>query len=159
MVRSQRPDLLHRIGLETATGGAQIHLDYVLMGLILIAPRLRARRSAAAAGRAAHLRDDREPAALLPGAFNPANEKKVLFRLIATSSFIAVSVGLRLVRDPRSGLGAFDPRLGRELFEVLSGPRPALLLVVEPLEHFDRQGRVVERLSLCGNRRSVGCPG
>jgi hydroxylaminobenzene mutase len=34
------------------------------------------------------------PLLFLPGAFNPANEKKVLFRLIATSSFIAVSVGL-----------------------------------------------------------------
>jgi hydroxylaminobenzene mutase len=94
VVRSQRPDLLHRIGLKQPRAVLQIHLDYVLMGLILIA--------------LGSVLDDPPPLLVglliygtivnpllfLPGAFNPANEKKVLFRLIATSSFIAVSVGL-----------------------------------------------------------------
>jgi len=94
VLRKERPDLFHRIGLRQPRAVLQIHIDYILMGLILIAlgsvlddpPDLLA--GLLVFGTIVN------PLLFLPGAFDPAHEKKLLFRTLAGLSFTAISVAL-----------------------------------------------------------------
>lgn len=94
VLRKEKPDFFHRIGLKQPRAVLQIHLDYVLMGLILIAlgsvlddpPPLLA--GLLIFGTVIN------PLLFLPGAFNPANEKKPAYRVLAVISFLTISVGL-----------------------------------------------------------------
>lgn len=94
VLRKERPDFFHRIGLKQPRAVLQIHLDYVLMGLIMIAigsviddpPGLLA--GLLIFGTIVN------PLLFLPGAFDPANEKKLAYRVLAVASFSAISVAL-----------------------------------------------------------------
>lgn len=94
VLRKERPDFFHRIGLKQPRAVLQIHLDYVLMGLIMIAigsviddpPGLLA--GLLIFGTIVN------PLLFLPGAFDPANEKKLAYRVLAVASFSATSVAL-----------------------------------------------------------------
>lgn len=94
VLRKERPEFYRRIGLKQPRAVLQIHLDYILMGLILIAlgtvlddpPGLLA--SLLVFGTIMN------PLLFLPGAFDPAHEKKLVFRVIAAASFISISVAL-----------------------------------------------------------------
>lgn len=93
ILRKEKPELLRRIGIKQPRVVLQIHLDYVLMGLIMIALGTVLDPPKALAwllvfGTVIN------PLLFLPGGFDPANEKKLLYRLIATVSFTAISVAL-----------------------------------------------------------------
>lgn len=94
VLRKEKPEIFQRIGLKQPRAVLQIHLDYVLMGLIMIAlgsvldgpPPLLA--GLLIFGTAVN------PLLFLPGAFNPANEKRLPYRLLAVASFSSISVAL-----------------------------------------------------------------
>lgn len=94
VLRKEKPDFFHRIGLKQPRAVLQIHLDYVLMGLIMIAlgtvlddpPELLA--GLLIFGTIVN------PLLFLPGAFDPANEKKPAYRVLAVASFLAISAAL-----------------------------------------------------------------
>ena len=94
VLRKEKPGIFHRIGMKQPRAVLQIHLDYVLMGLIMIAlgsvlddpPPLLA--GLLIFGTAIN------PLLFLPGAFDPSHEKKLAYRALAVASFSAISVAL-----------------------------------------------------------------
>ncbi len=94
VVRSEKPEWLKRIGLTRPHRILQVHLDFLMMGLILIAvglvvpdppPLLQAMLIFGTA---------MNPSLFVPLAFNPEVEKKLWYRALAVTSFVAVSGGL-----------------------------------------------------------------
>src|SRR5215213_1563611 len=85
VVREDKPEWLARIGVVAPHRIRQVHLDYVMMGLILIGVGLA-------------VPDLPTPIAIAllfgPLAFSPQAEKRPWYRALATVSFIAVSGGL-----------------------------------------------------------------
>ena len=94
VIRSEKPEWIEKVGIVQPHRILQIHLDYIMMGLIAIAVGV-------------VLPDFPEPAAWLlafgtfvnpllfvPLAFSKTAEANLLYRLISVVSFLAISVAL-----------------------------------------------------------------
>ncbi len=94
VLREEAPDLLRRIGIVAPQRIRQVHLDYVMMGLILIGvglavpdlPKLIA--VALAFGTAVN------PFLFVPLAFDPDVEQRLWYRVLAVISFVGLSGAL-----------------------------------------------------------------
>ena len=80
VIRGEKPELLKRIGIVAPQRIRQVHLDYVMMGLILIGVGLAV--------------PDLPTAVAAALAFDPDVEKRAWYRALAVVSFIGVSGGL-----------------------------------------------------------------
>src|SRR4051794_13948806 len=94
VMRQESPELLRRIGVVAPQRIRQIHLDYVMMGLILIGVGLAVPDLPTAVAIALAFGTAVNPLLFLPLAFDPDAEKHLWYRAVATVSFIAVSGGL-----------------------------------------------------------------
>jgi len=94
VVRQDKPQWLKRIGVVAPQRIRQVHLDYVMMGLILIGVGLAVPDLPTAVGVALVFGTAVNPFLFVPLAFNPDTEKRPWYRILATVSFICVSGGL-----------------------------------------------------------------
>jgi uncharacterized membrane protein YphA (DoxX/SURF4 family) len=94
VVRDERPEWLRRIGVVAPQRIRQVHLDYVMMGLILIGVGLAVPDLPKAVAIALVFGTFVNPFLFVPLAFDPDAEKRLWYRALATVSFIAVSGGL-----------------------------------------------------------------
>jgi hypothetical protein len=94
VVRDERPEWLRRIGVVAPQRIRQVHLDYVMMGLILIAVGLAVPDLPMAVAVALVFGTIVNPFLFVPLAFDPDIDKRLWYRALATVSFICVSGGL-----------------------------------------------------------------
>ena len=94
VVRDERPDWIRRIGIVAPQRIRQVHLDYVMMGLILIGVGLAVPDLPKAIAIALVFGTLVNPFLFVPLAFDPDTEKELWYRLLAVVSFIGVSGGL-----------------------------------------------------------------
>lgn len=94
VVREDKPQWLKRIGVVAPHRIRQVHLDYVMMGLILIAVGLAVPDLPTAIAVALVFGTFVNPLLFVPLAFSPAVEKRGWYRALATVSFVGVSGGL-----------------------------------------------------------------
>lgn len=94
VVREDKPEWLRRIGIVAPHRIRQVHLDYVMMGLILIGVGLAVPDLPTAVAAALVFGTVVNPFLFVPLAFDPEAEKRLWYRTLATVSFIAVSGGL-----------------------------------------------------------------
>lgn len=94
VVREDRPEWLQRIGVVAPHRIRQVHLDYLMMGLILIGVGLAVPDLPTAIAVALVFGTAVNPFLFVPLAFNPEVEKRPWYRLLAVVSFIGVSGGL-----------------------------------------------------------------
>lgn len=94
VVRDEKPEWLRRIGVVAPARIRQVHLDYVMMGLILIGVGLAV--PDLPTGVAVYLAFGTfvNPFLFVPLAFDPEVEKRFWYRALAVVSFIGVSGGL-----------------------------------------------------------------
>jgi hypothetical protein len=94
VLRQESPELLRRIGVVAPQRIRQIHLDYVMMGLILIAVGLAVPDLPTAIAIALVFGTAVNPFLFLPLAFDPDVERQLWYRSLAVVSFVGVSGGL-----------------------------------------------------------------
>jgi hypothetical protein len=94
VMRQESPELLRRIGVVAPQRIRQIHLDYVMMGLILIGVGLAVPDLPTAVAIALVFGTAVNPLLFLPLAFDPEIEKRLWYRSLAVVSFLGVSGGL-----------------------------------------------------------------
>ena len=94
VVRDERPEWLRQIGVVAPQRIRQVHLDYVMMGLILIGVGLAVPDLPQAVAIALVFGTFVNPLLFVPLAFEPDAEKRLWYRALATVSFIATSGGL-----------------------------------------------------------------
>ena len=94
VVRDERPGWLRRIGIVAPQRIRQVHLDYVMMGLILIGVGLAVPDLPTAVAIALVFGTLVNPFLFVPLAFDPDVDKRLWYRTLATISFIGVSGGL-----------------------------------------------------------------
>ena len=94
VMRQESPELLRRIGIVAPQRIRQIHLDYVMMGLILIGVGLAVPDLPTAVAVALVFGTAVNPLLFLPLAFDPETEKRLWYRSLAVVSFLGVSGGL-----------------------------------------------------------------
>jgi hypothetical protein len=94
VLRQESPELLRRIGIVAPQRIRQIHLDYVMMGLILIGVGLAVPDLPTAIAIALVFGTAVNPFLFLPLAFDPEVEKRLWYRSLAVVSFLGVSGGL-----------------------------------------------------------------
>jgi hypothetical protein len=94
VVREESPDLLRRIGIVAPQRIRQVHLDYVMMGLILIGVGLAVPDLPDAVAAALVFGTLVNPFLFVPLAFDPDVERRLWYRLLAVVSFTGVSGGL-----------------------------------------------------------------
>lgn len=94
VIREERREWLTRIGIVAPQRIRQVHLDYVMMGLILIGVGLAVPDLPTAIAVALAFGTFVNPFLFVPLAFNPEVEKRLWYRVLAVISFIAVSGGL-----------------------------------------------------------------
>jgi hypothetical protein len=94
VVRAESPDLLRRIGIVAPQRIRQVHLDYVMMGLILIGVGLAVPDLPTAIAAALVFGTLVNPFLFVPLAFDPDVERRLWYRALAVVSFIGVSGGL-----------------------------------------------------------------
>jgi hypothetical protein len=94
VVRDERPDWLRRIGVKAPQRIRQVHLDYVMMGLILIGVGLAVPDLPTAVAIALVFGTIVNPFLFVPLAFEPDVDKRLWYRALAVVSFVAVSVSL-----------------------------------------------------------------
>jgi|SRR5215213_385422 len=94
VVREDKPEWLARIGVVAPHRIRQVHLDYVMMGLILIGVGLAVPDLPTPIAIALVFGTAVNPFLFVPLAFSPQAEKRPWYRALATVSFIAVSGGL-----------------------------------------------------------------
>jgi hydroxylaminobenzene mutase len=94
VLRQESPELLRRIGIVAPQRIRQIHLDYVMMGLILIGVGLAVPDLPTAIAVALVFGTAVNPFLFLPLAFDPEIEKRLWYRSLAVVSFLGVSGGL-----------------------------------------------------------------
>ncbi len=94
VVREERPDWLRRIGVVAPARVRQVHLDYVMMGLILIGVGLAVPSLPTGIGVALVFGTAVNPFLFVPLAFDPEASRRAWYRALATVSFLAVSGGL-----------------------------------------------------------------
>jgi len=94
VVRDERPEWLRRIGVVAPQRIRQVHLDYVMMGLILIAVGLAVPDLPTAVAVALVFGTFVNPLLFVPLAFDPDAEKRLWYRVLAVVSFVAMSGSL-----------------------------------------------------------------
>ena len=94
VIRAEKPELLKRIGVVAPQRIRQVHLDYVMMGLILIGVGLAVPDLPAAIAAALVFGTVVNPFLFVPLAFDPDVEKRPWYRLLAVVSFVGVSGAL-----------------------------------------------------------------
>jgi hydroxylaminobenzene mutase len=94
VVRDERPDWLRRIGVVAPQRIRQVHLDYVMMGLILIGVGLAVPDLPTAVAAALVFGTIVNPFLFVPLAFEPDADKRLWYRVLAVVSFIGMSGGL-----------------------------------------------------------------
>ena len=94
VVREEKPAWLRRIGIVAPQRIRQVHLDYVMMGLILIGVGLAVPDLPTAVAVALVFGTAVNPFLFVPLAFDPEVEKRAWYRVLAVISFIGVSGGL-----------------------------------------------------------------
>ncbi len=94
VLRQEAPEWLRRRGVVAPQRIRQVHLDYVMMGLILIGVGLAVPDLPCAIAAALVFGTVVNPFLFVPLAFSPDVETKLWYRLLAVVSFIGVSGGL-----------------------------------------------------------------
>jgi hypothetical protein len=94
VIRAEKAEWLARIGVVAPQRIRQVHLDYVMMGLILIGVGLAVPDLPNAIAAALVFGTAVNPFLFVPLAFDPDVEKRLWYRLLAVVSFIGVSGGL-----------------------------------------------------------------
>jgi hydroxylaminobenzene mutase len=94
VVREERPAWLRRIGVVAPQRIRQVHLDYVIMGLILIGVGLAVPDLPTVIAIALVFGTAVNPFLFVPLAFDPDASQRLWYRALAVVSFIAVSGGL-----------------------------------------------------------------
>jgi len=94
LIREEQPDWLRRIGVVAPARIRQVHLDYVMMGLILIGVGLAVPDLPTAVAIYLVFGTFVNPFLFVPLAFDPEVEKRLWYRALAVISFIGVSGGL-----------------------------------------------------------------
>jgi uncharacterized membrane protein YphA (DoxX/SURF4 family) len=94
VLRQEMPGVLRRIGVVAPQRIRQVHLDYVMMGLILIGVGLAVPRLPTAIAIALVFGTAVNPFLFVPLAFDPEVEKRLWYRSLAVVSFLGVSGGL-----------------------------------------------------------------
>jgi uncharacterized membrane protein len=94
VIRAEKSEWLTRIGIVAPQRIRQVHLDYVMMGLILIGVGLAVPSLPIAIAAALVFGTAVTPFLFVPLAFDPDVEKRLWYRLLAVVSFIGVSGGL-----------------------------------------------------------------
>lgn len=94
VVRDERPEWLRRIGIVAPQRIRQVHLDYVMMGLILIGVGLAVPDLPTAVAIALVFGTFVNPFLFVPLAFDPDVDKRLWYRALAVISFLCVSGGL-----------------------------------------------------------------
>ena len=94
VVREEKPEWLTRIGVVAPQRIRQVHLDYVMMGLILIGVGLAIPSLPRAIAVALVFGTAVNPLLFVPLAFDPAVEKRLWYRSLSVISFVGVSGGL-----------------------------------------------------------------
>jgi hypothetical protein len=94
VVRDERPEWLRRIGVVAPQRIRQVHLDYVMMGLILIGVGLAVPDLPTAVAVALAFGTFVNPLLFVPLAFHPDVDKHLWYRALAVVSFLGVSGGL-----------------------------------------------------------------
>lgn len=94
VVRAERPEWLRRIGVVAPHRVRQVHLDYVMMGLILIGVGLAVPDLPTAVAVALVFGTAVNPFLFVPLAFDPEAESRTWYRALAMVSFLGVSGGL-----------------------------------------------------------------
>ncbi len=94
VIREEKKEWLRRIGVVAPQRIRQVHLDYVMMGLILIGVGLAVPDLPKAIAIALVFGTLVNPFLFVPLAFDPDTEKELWYRLLAVVSFVGVSGGL-----------------------------------------------------------------
>lgn len=94
VLRQESPEFLRRIGVVAPQRIRQVHLDYVMMGLILIAVGLAIPSLSKAIAIPLVFGTLVNPFLFVPLAFDPDVESRAWYRALAVVSFLAVSGGL-----------------------------------------------------------------
>ena len=94
VVREEKREWLQRIGIVAPQRIRQVHLDYVMMGLILIGVGLAVSDLPTAVAVALVFGTLVNPFLFVPLAFDPEVEKRPWYRALAVISFLGVSGGL-----------------------------------------------------------------
>ena len=92
--REDRPEWLRRIGIVAPHRIRQVHLDYVMMGLILIGVGLAVPDLPKGIAVALVFGTAVNPFLFVPLAFDPEVERRAWYRALAIVSFLGVSGGL-----------------------------------------------------------------
>jgi hypothetical protein len=91
VVREDKPEWLRRIGVVAPQRIRQVHLDYLMMGLILIGVGLAVPDLPTGIAVALVFGTVVNPFLFVPLAFDPDVEKRPWYRLLAVVSFVGVS--------------------------------------------------------------------
>ena len=94
VARQERPEWISRIGIVAPRRILQVHLDYVMMGLILIGVGLAVPDLPAALAAVLVFGTVVNPFLFVPPAFQPEVLERLWYRGLAALSFTSVSVGL-----------------------------------------------------------------
>jgi hypothetical protein len=94
VVKDERPALLRRIGVVAPHRIRQVHLDYVMMGLILIGVGLAVPDLPTPIAVALVFGTAVNPLLFVPLAFDPGVQHRAWYRALAVVSFLGVSGGL-----------------------------------------------------------------
>ena len=94
VARQERPEWISRIGIVAPRRILQVHLDYVMMGLILIGVGLAVPDLPAVLAAALVFGTIVNPFLFVPPAFDPEVQERLWYRGLAVLSFTGVSVGL-----------------------------------------------------------------
>jgi hydroxylaminobenzene mutase len=94
VIRAEKSEWLTRIGVVAPHRIRQVHLDYVMMGLILIGVGLAVPDLPRVIAIALVFGTLVNPLLFVPLAFNPDTEKELWYRMLAVVSFVGVSGGL-----------------------------------------------------------------
>jgi hydroxylaminobenzene mutase len=94
VVRQEKPDWLTRAGVVQPHRIRQVHLDFLMMGLILIAVGLVVDDPPPLLAGMLIFGTIMNPAMFIPMAFDPKIDQRLWFRALGVVSFIAVSGGL-----------------------------------------------------------------
>jgi hydroxylaminobenzene mutase len=94
VVREEKPDWLKRAGVVQPHRIRQVHLDFLMMGLILIAVGLVLDDPPTPLAAMLIFGTIVNPSMFIPMAFDPKIDQRLWFRALGVISFIAVSGGL-----------------------------------------------------------------
>ncbi|MEX2105668.1 MAG: hypothetical protein WD810_02110 [Solirubrobacterales bacterium] len=94
VIRQEKPEWLRRIGVVAPQRVRQVHLDYVMMGLILIGVGLAVPDLPTVIAVALVFGTVVNPFLFVPLAFDPEVDGRLWYRSLAVVSFVGVSGGL-----------------------------------------------------------------